>query len=250
MLNIHELTKKDIEDIQLIVFDVDGVLVRRGTIIKSDDHNIELEIKTIDPIQINQIQELFDLGFEININSGRGLYMLQLMFRKVLPFVSLTYENGSATWYGGNIIQHINSYEKLSTIFDALLPIKDSRIDGWEPKEFIITIHCSSRVPIIEKTMSKFNNFYCIWNGEAYDIGIEKYQTKAIGLQSIMKLLELQPDNVLVIGDNYNDKSMMSVGGISVTADKDRVDGDFWVPLNDEKLPSDILMGKIISLIK
>ena len=97
--------------------------------------------------------------------------------------------------------------------------------------------------------MSKFKDLYCIWNSESYDIGIEGYQTKAVGLKSVMGLLNLEQNNVLVIGDNYNDESMMSVGGISVTADKSRVDGDFWVPLNDKKLPAAVLMNKILSLI-
>jgi len=39
--------------------------------------------------------------------------MLQEMFREILPFVSLTYECGSATWYKGKIYQHINSFERV-----------------------------------------------------------------------------------------------------------------------------------------
>jgi len=248
MKSINELSKKDIKDIELLVFDVDGVLVRRGTVIKSNRSYLELEVKVIDPFQIDQIWRLSQCGFKININSGRGLYMLQLMFREVLPYVSLTYENGSATWYEGNIVQHVNSYSRLTDALSELLFIEDERIDGWEPKEFIITIHCSERVPAIEKVMSKFENLYCLWNSEAYDIGIKNDQTKAIGLKSLMNFLKLEKQNVLVIGDNYNDKSMMDIGGVRITADKDRVSGDFWVPLNGDRLPADILMDKILNL--
>jgi hydroxymethylpyrimidine pyrophosphatase-like HAD family hydrolase len=250
MRHINYLTLKDLDPIRLIVFDVDGVLVRRGTKIKSTKDFLELGIKHVDSKQIEQIQTLYKKGFLININSGRGLYMLQLMFRAVLPYVSLTYENGSATWIYGKIVQHVNSYEALDPVIISLLSVKDERIKGWEPKEFITTIHCTERVPKIEKIVSTFSNLYIIWNGEAYDIGMKIDQTKAVGLINLELIMGLEAKNILVIGDNYNDIPMMSVGGVAVTADKDRVKGDFWVPIDDERLPADILMSKIIDLME
>jgi len=250
MKNINELSKNDIRDIELIVFDVDGVLVRRGTNIKSGKDFLNLELKSIGDDEINKIRELYKSDcFDINISSGRGLYMLQLMFREVLQYVSLTYENGSATWINGHIIQHVNSYNQLKPVFDKLLSVKNEKIFGWEPKEFIITIHCSDRVNEIEEITNEFNYLYCIWNGEAYDIGIKNRQTKSNGLKNLISMLELERNNVLVIGDNYNDEDLMSIGGISITADKSRVIGDFWVPLNDDKLPANILISKILSIL-
>ena len=97
----------------MIVLDVDGVLVPRGTKIKQVGNITTLETKIIAKKQIEQIRRLYKKGFLINISSGRGLYMLQEMFRGILPFVSLTYENGSATWYQGKIHQHVNSFKYL-----------------------------------------------------------------------------------------------------------------------------------------
>jgi len=103
MKPLKEISKKDLEKIKMIVFDVDGVIVPRGTKIKQRGNTTTLETKVINKKQIEQI-----------ISSGRGLYMLQEMFREILPFVSLTYENGSATWYKGEIYQHINSFKYLN----------------------------------------------------------------------------------------------------------------------------------------
>ena len=152
---ISELTKKDLRKIKLVVFDVDGVLVPRGTKIKQKGNTITLETKTIKKKQIEQIKKLHNLGFQININSGRGLYMLQEMFREILPFVSLTYENGSATWNKGKIYQHVNSFSHLKNVFFKLKSVRDQNIKGFEPKEFIITVHCKERVKKIENIMSK-----------------------------------------------------------------------------------------------
>jgi len=43
-----------------------------------------------------------------------------------------------------------------------------------------------------------------------------KIQTKAIGLIDLMKILHLKKENILVIGDNYNDAEMMSKAKIGM----------------------------------
>ena len=60
-------------------------------------------------------------------------------------------------------------------------------------------------------------------------------------------MFKFRKKNVLVIGDNYNDKDMMDCGGISVTADKSKVDGDFFVELNDKLLPAGRLIKQILN---
>ncbi len=250
MKHINEMSKSDIKGTKLIVLDVDGVLVPRGTKIKQKGNITTFETKRIADKQIEQIKELYNKGFQININSGRGLYMLQDMFREVLEFVSLTYENGSATWFKGKIIQHINSFMFLKDVFPKLKKIKHKDIKGFEPKEFIITIHCTNRVKEIERAMSKEKELYSIWNNEAYDVGVKKVQVKSVGLIKLISLLGLKRKNVLVIGDNYNDIEMMSVGKVAVTADKDRVKGDFYVELEGKRLPADILMERLLEISK
>lgn len=243
------MSKKDIDKIKMIVFDVDGVLVPRGTKIKQIGNKTSFETKVIAKKQIEQIKRLNQKGFLINISSGRGLYMLQEMFRAILPFVSLTYENGSATWHKGEIYQHINSFKHLQDIFFELEQVSDKNIKGFEPKEFIITIHCKSRVKAIEAIVKKHSNLYTVWNGEAYDIGIKKRQTKAVGLRETTKIFKLRKQNTMAIGDNYNDHEMLEESGLPISADESRVKGTFFIPLKGKFLPADKLMQKILSLV-
>jgi hydroxymethylpyrimidine pyrophosphatase-like HAD family hydrolase len=250
MKHVREMGESDIKGIKLIVLDVDGVLVPRGTKIKQRGNITTLETKKIAATQIEQIKKLYNKGFHININSGRGLYMLQDMFREVLDYISITYENGSATWFKGKIIQHVNSFKFLKNVFLKLKKIKHKNIKGFEPKEFIITIHCTNKVNEIEKVMSKEKELYSIWNSEAYDIGVKKIQVKSVGLIKLISVLKLKKENVLVIGDNYNDAEMMSVGKIAVTADKSRVKGDFYVELEKKRLPADILIERLLEILK
>lgn len=250
MKPLEEMTIKDISKVKMVVFDVDGVIVPRGTKIKQKGNTTTLETKIIAKKQIEQIKELHNMGFLINISSGRGLYMLQEMFREILPFVSLTYENGSATWYRGQIYQHINSFEYFQNIYPILKEkaLKNKLVKGFEPKEFIITIHCEKRVKEIEEIVKKDKNLTTVWNGEAYDILIDKKQTKALGIKNLMKIFNIKKENIMIMGDNYNDQEMLNEGGLPVSADKSRVNGKFYVPLNGKFLPADNLMQKIISL--
>lgn len=251
MKPLNEFSKKDLKKIKMIVFDVDGVLVPRGTKIKQVGNTTTLETKVIHEKQIGQIKKLYDMGFLINISSGRGLYMLQEMFRGILPFVSLTYENGSATWYKGKVYQHVNSFEYIKDIFPKLKKVvtKNKKVKGFEPKEFIITIHCNDKVREIEDIVKKEGGLTTVWNGEAYDILINKKQTKAVGLRHAMEIFKLKKDNVMAIGDNYNDQELLKESGMPISADKSRVKGKFYVPLNGEFLPADVLMQKVLSLI-
>jgi HAD superfamily hydrolase (TIGR01484 family) len=250
MKPLNQLSLKELNPIKMIVFDVDGVLVPRGTKIKQRGNTTTLQTKVIKEKQIEQIRELNRKGFLINISSGRGFYMLQEMFRAILPFVSITYENGSATWYKGKIFQHINSFKYLRGVFPKLKQIanKNRNVKGFEPKEFIITLHCTKQVKEIEKMVKKEGNLYTFWNGEAYDVGIKKNQTKALGLRHAMKIFKLKKKNVMAIGDNYNDSELLKESGMPISADKSRIKGKFYVPLQGKFLPADKLIQKILSL--
>ena len=87
-----------------------------------------------------------------------------------------------------------------------------------------------------------------LWNGEAYDVLIKKDQTKALGLRSAMKIFNLKKENVMAIGDNYNDAELLAESGMPISADKSRVNGMFFVPLKGKFLPADSLMQKILAL--
>ncbi|MCX6754081.1 MAG: HAD-IIB family hydrolase [Candidatus Nomurabacteria bacterium] len=252
MKPLSQMVKKDLEKIKMVVFDVDGVLVPRGTKIKQIGHTTTLNTKVIAKKQIEQIRELYKKGYLINISSGRGLYMLQEMFREILPFVSITYECGSATWHNGKIYQHINSFELTKDIFPKLQKVtnKSKNLKGFEPKEFIITIHCKKPDKKIEAVVKKDKNLVTLWNGEAYDVLIKKTQTKALGIKHAMKIFKLKKENIMAIGDNYNDQEMLNESGMPISADKSRVNGSFYIPLEGKFLPADNLMQKIIELKK
>ncbi len=234
--------KKKLKKIKFIILDIDGVTVPRGTKIKKISNNLSIRIRKVPRSEIKKIKKLSQKGYLIGINSGRGLYMLQDMFRSVLDSLVITYENGSATWYKGKVHQHVNSFQKLKKLRSELEQVQHENIKGFEPKEFIITIHCKKRVKKIENIVDRYKGIYWIWNDEAYDIGIKNKQTKAKGLESVMKLLKLKKEQILFVGDNYNDISIGKKVGIVVSADKSRLKGDIYVNMHKKKFPAEQVM--------
>jgi len=242
--DISELTKNYLGRIRLIVFDVDGVLVPRGTVIKQTGNRFYMDLKTIGKEEIKLMCSL-STKYRLAINSGRSLFVLLEMFREITSSVSFIYENGSATWNGGKVTQLVNPYIDMMRIRSQLTKIKDKKIKGWEPKEFLITIHCNDRVDAIEEVMKNHSRYYCLWNGEAYDIGNIEYQNKGIGMVRYRMRHKYYRDEVLGIGDNVNDTEFLDACAISVTADKIRVKGNFYIDESD-KLPANILMRRIL----
>src|SRR3989338_11658941 len=149
MKSIEKLEKSDLKGINLIVFDVDGILVPRGTKISQSGQKTVFYIKKVNKIIISLIKEMSLLGFMINISSGRSLDVLQKMFWPILNKITITYENGSSSWINGKIYQHVNSYSKLSNLYQELSTIKNKNIRGFEPKEFILTLHTKKRISAV-----------------------------------------------------------------------------------------------------
>lgn len=247
---INPEIKKRLKKIKFIILDIDGVSVPRGTRIKQISNNLYMRVSKVPRSEIRKIKKLHKKGYLIGINSGRGLYLLEDMFRPVLNDLVITYENGSATWYKGKVHQHVNSFKKLEPLREKLEKIQSKDIKGFEPKEFIITIHCKKRVKAIEKTVNRYKGIYWIWNDEAYDIGIKDKQTKAKGLESVMKLLKLKKSQILFVGDNYNDVSIGKKVGFVVSADKSRLKGDLYVDMHKRKFPAEQVMDIFLNDLK
>ncbi len=247
---INNSLNNKLKKIKFILLDIDGVVVPRGTKIEQKGENLKINIKKIPESQIEKIKTLSKKGYVFGINSGRGLYMLQNMFSKILPYLIITYENGSATWYKGKIYQHSNSFDKLYKVRQELEKVKHPNIKGFEPKEFIITVHCKKRVKEIEKIVSKYKELYSIWNDEAYDIGVKGLQTKARGLKEVMKTFKIKKQQILFVGDNYNDRGLGGMAGVIVSADKTRLKGDIYVSMHEKKLPAEQVMDIFLNKLK
>ena len=118
---------------------------------------------------------------------------------------------------------------------------KDKRIRGFEPKLFILTVHCDrmGKIPNLVKQMDKRSELYCLWTNEGYDIGSKK-MSKGKGIVNLAKYLGIQGKQIMTTGNNYNDEEMLEVGK-GVTVEPDRVEAEYFVEHRPDELGGEIL---------
>jgi len=257
MKPITELKRSDIENIKIICFDCDGVTVRRGTEIEEKGQSLKVKTYSLSKSLLKKLLVL-KKHFHLNFSSGRNLLYLERMYGEVLwGKASLQGENGIFTLINGEVIQHEKfSPELLEKIRKMKLDIADlmktnKDIRGFEPKQFLITPHCWKEVPEIKAIVKKYDTqdeFYCIWNGEAYDIA-PKRLNKGAGLQHLANLLGVDMSQTMSIGNGPNDKEMVEYVGISVTTDPKELPADFYT-IGELHLGGEELTDKLLELLK
>jgi len=124
------------------------------------------------------------------------------------------------------------------------------KIRGTEPKETILTVHCTREIKEIYKIVRKFDKekeLYVIWNKEAFDIG-SKEVMKGTGLKKFCKKLGIKKAEVLCIGDNKNDIPLLKEAGISVSTNP-KIKADYYL-FSRKKLPGIVLSEFLLHLHK
>jgi len=253
---MSKLTQEHLKNIKIICFDCDGVTVEKGTeIIEAPGQTL---IKT-NKLSDQMLQKLLKLKkyFHLTFSSGRSMLYLTQMYGDVLwDNASLQSEIGTFILYQGELIQNnkFSNYE-LNVIKNirqdlSKLSKNNKLVLGFEPKQFLTTLHCHQSIPEVEKIV-KYNDpqseFYCWWNQEAYDISPARI-TKGTGLQKLVNILELNMNNVATVGNGINDKNMTDVVGIDISTDQEHLKADF-VAIG-EHLGGEIVIDKLLSLLE
>jgi len=234
MLN-KEIPQERINKLKMVILDSDGVSLPRGTDIleKEGPDFYQAEIKTnkiTDSLseKINRLKK----RLKVCISSGRGLIYLQSMYGKILgEGTILQAENGNLSLIGGKLMQHFDYdekyFKKLAMIREEIkkLPIK-----GFEPKQFIMSVHAEREIPKVYEIVKKNDSegdLKVMWNGEAFDVQ-KKIVSKGEGLKRLMEALGIQKEETIAIGDRINDKELIEVAGIGVSADAEKLKADYW----------------------
>lgn len=257
---LKELTPDFIKkNIKVITFDLDGVIVPKGTVVKESSDGTELSIKTkkLSPSMFAMIKELKKY-FWINFASGKALLYMQHMLSDILwDKVSLCAENGNFILMNGlvrQLVHYKTGYlQKMTDIRNelALLKIKQPNIiHGFEPKHLIITVYTAKKIPAIEKIIKKYDKegeLYCLWTNEGYDIG-HKNTSKVNALKFLTKELKIKPNQMITTGNNLNDKEMLAYG-IGVSVDPEKVSGQYIIPKKPGILGGEVLADYLLKAI-
>ena len=254
MLN-KSISKEKLNKIKLLILDSDGVSIPRGTIINEmntkSSYKCFFRTRKITDEFIDQINELKKKKkIKICISSGRSLLYLQMMYEKIIDNETiLQAENGNISLIKGNIKQHFKYNNKyFSKIAKIKKEIKHLPVTGFEPKQFILTVHAKREIFEVYKIVEKNDpekELKVMWNGEAFDIQ-KKNVSKKSGLKDILTLLKIKKDEVIAIGDRINDKELLKIAGIGVSADIRKLKAEYYINTTKNELPGEILVDYLL----
>lgn len=257
MKALSELNLEQIRNIKLISFDSDGVLAEKGTEIhQSTSGFYSQQTNIISSITLDKLNRL-KKHFHIVINSGRNsLYLAQIYQDILWENVSIISEIGTFIVDHGLLLQTevLSDYE-LKTINNIRQELRklisDSRVEGFEPKQFLTTLHCLSEVPEVAEIVKQIdseNKFYCWWNLEAYDINPSKF-TKINALKKLISQKGINPSEVMVVGNGINDRDSVTSNFLNISTDsKNLVSDDYFI--DGEHLGGEILIDKLLELLE
>lgn len=245
MLN-KDIPEEQLNNLKMVVFDSDGVAVPRGTSIFQREiegvNEINLKVIRVSEEMKEMLQEL-KKNLRICFSSGRNLLHLQDMYGEVLgQGTVLQAENGNVSLLDGRIVQHFDYDEQyFKKIANIQKDIKRLAINGFEPKQFILTVHASHEIPEVYQILKEYDpeqELRCMWNGEAFDIMAKKV-SKGAGLEKLLDSLGIKKEEVIAIGDRINDAELLETAGIGVSADPEALKADYWT--TGEKLGGGVL---------
>lgn len=242
MKPLIDLTAEQIKKIKLISFDSDGVLAKKGTEIKQNSSGFySQQTNLISPEVLDKLN-ILKKRFHVVINSGRNSLYLSQIYQGILwDNVTIISEIGAFLTGNGYLVQTepVGDYE-LKAIINIRRElgklIGDPRVEGFEPKQFLTTLHCLSEVPEVNDIVRRNdpeNKFYCWWNLEAYDINPVKF-TKINALKKLMELKKINSDEVITVGNGINDRDSVTSQFINITTDPaNLITDDFFVESED-----------------
>ncbi|MDE1868620.1 MAG: HAD family phosphatase [Candidatus Micrarchaeota archaeon] len=229
---LTEITDEQILRTKLVVFDVDGVIIPKGTNLKEngDGTVFHMETHKLSEKFVKNITEL-KRHVKISFSSGRNLLYLRSLTKDVYDkSVILQSENAAIIFINGEIStpQFPDGYFEAANRLRNLVLANANELGlrGFEPKIYNLAVHMDEnyRINDLVKEADPEGHLYCIWTGEAFDVGL-KGVTKGAGLEKIAETLNLERNEIITTGNALNDKEMLE-SGVGVTMEPDRV----WAP--------------------
>jgi len=247
MKEINQITKQELDEIKIITFDIDGVIIPTGTELRENQDGTELYMKSkqLSPEFIETLKKLKKY-LKLNFSSGRNILYLKSLVNEIFDNQTiLQAENGNITWLDNQIIhpRYPDEYFcQLSDIKEKIkaMMLKDKRIRGFEPKMFILTVHCDQMEEIasLVKEVSG-DSLYCLWTNEGYDIGSQQ-MSKGKAIIDLAKHFDFNQKQIMTTGNNHNDEEMLKIGkGVTVTPD--RVKAEYFIDYQPEELGGQLL---------
>lgn len=252
MKEIKEISQEELAALKVVTFDIDGVIIPVGTELRENEDGTELYMKSkqLMPEFVEKLEKLKKY-LKIGFSSGRNVLYLKSLVNQIFDNqVILQAENGNITWLNNKIIhpsypdEYFRQLKNIKEKIKKMMAV-NKKIRGFEPKLFILTVHCDQmeEIPeLVKKTAG--DELYCLWTNEGYDIG-SKEMSKGKAIINLAEKLNLEPTQIMTTGNNYNDEEMLKVSkGVSVNPE--RIKGEYFIKAQGEKLGGHLLVDFLL----
>jgi hydroxymethylpyrimidine pyrophosphatase-like HAD family hydrolase len=253
-LPLKQMTKEYLANIKVICFDCDGVTKEKGTDFIMEKGSVVLKSHSPTPEILAKLKKL-SKHYHVTFSSGRAMdYLVEMYGEAVKENGSLQAEIGMYMWFEEQVTQNFKlttgQVNKIEKIRKVLMAMSDNRIKGFEPKKYLITMHCKEAMPEIKDVVGVNDpegELYCWWNEEAYDVGL-KTINKGSGLTKLVEKLGLEMRNVMTVGNGINDTNMRDVVGLDISTDQKHLSADFvaW----GEHLGGEDVVDRVLELVE
>lgn len=241
--SIYMKTVDQLNDIKLFATDLDGTLLNdEGEVSEENrralkylmDHGVHVVTSSgrILPFAHKAAKKIeLDVEKGINIGAGGGIvYEGEKLLKKINPMDNDAYRRAvkAAKEMGFDVIvtdgdsvfydDHNGFVEEYETINLPDYPEKIVKVDNLEDLEDVIKIMFHYHSPEefeAAKTIEQDGVEVFSGGPDLVEVSSPKL-SKWAGLQEIMKLEDLKPENVLTVGDSGNDGPMLKYSGIGV----------------------------------
>ncbi|MDE1810717.1 MAG: HAD family phosphatase [Candidatus Micrarchaeota archaeon] len=236
---LNTMSDEELLKIKMVVFDVDGVIIPKGTKLKENEDGTMFHMEThkLSPEFVSNLIKLKKY-VKISFSSGRNLLYLRTLTKDIYDkSVILQAENCAMIFINGEIMQPefpANYFEATNRLRNLVIKNATAlKLRGFEPKIFNMAVHMESENELIYDLVKQADPdgvIYCIWTGEAYDVGL-KGISKGSGLDLLAKRLGLSRDEIITTGNALNDKEMLEYG-VGVTVEPNVVRGKYMTSGN------------------
>ncbi|TVX92083.1 Cof-type HAD-IIB family hydrolase [Paenibacillus agilis] len=219
---------------KIVFFDIDGTLVNDEKEIPQDaiEAIAELQNKGVEaviatgraPYFIKSLAEQLGIDSFVCLNGGYVVYQGKTIFKRSIPHEDVeTLVNHAA------LHQHALVFEGESAFYSSILDhpfmldaVQSLKVElpGHDPEYwrdepiYQMFLHCSAEDEHLYSEVVPGLR-YIRWHQTAMDV-LPHDSSKAEGIQAMLHLLQIAPEEAIAFGDGLNDKEMLSAVGLGI----------------------------------
>lgn len=219
---------------KIAFFDIDGTLVNEEKQIPQDtiDAIRELQASGVEaviatgraPYFFRPIAEQLDIDSFVSLNGAYAVYKGKTIFQNPIPstdleaLVDLAAKNNHSLVFEGESAFYSNSESHphmIAAVSSLRVDLPGYDPDFWKKENvYQVFLHCeASEEHLYDQKVPDLRLIR--WHNTAMDV-LTSTGSKAQGIEAMLKLLAIKPEEAIAFGDGLNDKEMLQVVGLGV----------------------------------